>query len=86
MSNLNGTDWTPEAHKVKAWNRTWDVVVRLNTGSELFECICPALPDCIAKGITSADALDKMPDEIDKYLKAGRGGFKPSPGPGVRVK
>lgn len=82
--SLNGTEWKDTHHQVKAHTRNWDVTVRLNTGSEQFECICPALPGCISRGITPADALANMKDAIEKYLAEGQGGFKGFNGPSIR--
>lgn len=84
MSDLNGTGWPPTKHKVKAQSRNWDVLVRLNVGTEKFECVCPALPDCMNVGITPPDALAGMEKAIEDYIKAGRGGFKNFNGPSIK--
>ena len=84
MSALNGTDWKPTKHKVGAVNRNWDVIVRLNVGTEKFECVCPALPDCMNVGVTPPDALAGMKDAIEAYIKEGRGGFKNFNGPSIK--
>ncbi len=81
---LNGAEWKDTAHQVRAFGRDWDVVVHLDTGTERFRCIIPALPGCTNEGVTPADALAGMKEAIDEYLKAGKGGFGPNPGTSIQ--